>query len=167
MKIDYPITPEASMHAFKAHTNLRHRNQWRRHTILALFILGIGLFSLVRGLSADNGHLIIPVILIISGITVLLKKFLYFRQVKKLLIKGLPALEEQSLLVMEDELHFSKPFANSQFQWPAIVEGHLAKGGILLYLNQHSYIWIPETAHFENGDWEQFTQMVAKKIRIT
>lgn len=55
--------------------------------------------------------------------------------------------------------------SKGKLKWSSFVDYLVHDQGLLLYPEKSLYHWIPRTAHFSDGDWDEFIALASKKIK--
>jgi hypothetical protein len=161
MKLSYSLTRETMAEAMSA--SIVHRRPILRflNPIFGVIFLTVSIYFFIANDSMD-WHF---------GLAFFILSVFYFispkvRQRKAInnIFIGKTEPINVSLTVSPDKLDIQTNDSSGIATWQSFIDFKICHNGILLYPQKSIYYWIPKSAQFDEGTWEDFTNLISSNI---
>ena len=161
MKARYILTPESLKTGVSYHYAHHSKFLGAICVFIGMFLLAVAALQL----SAGNGGALTLVFILLGFLNLFAKQFWISRSVKQVFKNG---ETEQRIKFRANPvgLHLESGDSRGTTKWTHFADCLIKKDGILLYPKKSLYYWIPRSAEFSEGNWEEFVAMVEKKVNV-
>lgn len=159
MKASYTLTPESLKIGASYHYAHRSGALGLLRTCIGVFLLMIAALQLT-----DGGGPLTIVFIILGFLNLFAKQIGLGRTVKKA-FKARPKTALIKFNVGHSGIFLESDESCGRTKWGDFVDYVIKRDGILIYPHQKLYHWIPKSAEFTEGSWDEFTAVVKKNIK--
>ncbi len=161
MEFTYIIDETHVRTGAKRHLWNRYKKTYGIRFFIMLVSIGIGLFNLGRDSS-------IGIIFLAGGIGggIALSYQVLSWPSRSLKLVFMKDPEPKTILIRseKDGLFNESKNGSAHIKWGAFLEWKSYDDGVLLYVQKNSPMWIPVTATFAKGNWDEFIGLLARNL---
>ena len=165
--VKYKLNPEVMK--VGASENYDHRQKVRKWIKLVAGVWFVSLFGLFVYIQIDSkSSKILPIVLLIIGISCFFNKYFYVRRTVKSVFAGREKEINAQFAVKEDGFFIKTDDTEGSSLWTGLINYHFSDKGALLYPQKNIYYFIPKNgSEISGGTWDEFTEMIQRNVEVT